>query len=324
MGDSEQQPGFWESVKEGAWDGDFSDNDSWTKTITQVLVGFVPYAGQVADARDTIKAAKDVWAGKDGAWTSLGLAGIGWIPGLGDAIKGGVRVSRKGVKAAVEIGGKTADEIAAALRSARRVEGSVKKFPIPDGVRKEFDDVFAKREAARARRDVLEAKAKNGTITDAEKTELSGKRYEVNESSRQLGEKAGDAFIARDFPGAEKLYPPAGAGSRSGDFDAVWKAKDPATGQDVFIVVEAKGGSAGLGSRDIGGGIRADQGSAEYFDSIVREMKKSGASVADDLEMARLSDSVRYFETRAEIGTKAGSDVLKDIKVGEFDLKPPK
>ena len=323
MGDTEQhEPGFWQSVKEGAWDGDFSDNDSWTKTITQVLVGVVPYAGQVADARDTIKAAKDVWEGKDGAWVSLGLAGIGWVPLLGDAIKGGARVTRKGVKAAVEIGAKKADEIADALRAARRVEGSVKKFPIPDGVRKEFDDVFAKREAARVRRDALEAKG--SSLTDAEKKELSGKRYEVNESSRQLGEKAGDAFIAREFPGAEKLYPPAGAGSRSGDFDAVWEATDPHTGQDILVVLEAKGGNAGLGSRDIGGGVRAEQGSAQYFDSIVKEMKKSGAPVADQLEMARLSDSVRYFETRAEIGTKAGSDVLKDIKVGEFDLKPPK
>jgi hypothetical protein len=321
MGDSEQGPGFWQSVKEGAWDGDFSENDSWTKTVTQVLVGLVPYAGQVADARDTIKAAKDVWNGKDGAWTSLGLAGIGWIPGLGDAVKGGVRIARKGAGAAVEIGARTADEIAAALRSARTIDGSVTKFPIPDAMRKEFDDTFAKREAARARRDALEAKT---TLTDAEKAELSSKRYEVNESSRQLGERAGDAFVAREFPGAEKLYPPAGAGSRSGDFDAVWKAKDPETGADVFIVIEAKGGSAGLGSRDIGGGVRAEQGSAQYFDSIVQSMKRSGAPVADELEMARLSDSVRYFETRAQIGTSAGSDVLKDIKVGEFDLKPPK
>src|SRR5262245_10400797 len=171
MGDSEahEEPGFWQSVKEGVWDGDFSDNDSWTKTIVQTLVGVAPIVGQVADARDTIKAAKDVWDGKDGAWVSLGLAGIGWIPALGDAIKGGTRITRKGVKAAVEIGAKKADDVAAALRTARRVEGSAKKFPIPDGVRKEFDDVFAKREAARARRDVLEAKAKGGSLSDAEK-----------------------------------------------------------------------------------------------------------------------------------------------------------
>jgi hypothetical protein len=220
----------------------------------------------------------------------------------------------------VEIGAQKADDVVDALRAARRVEGSIKKFPIPDEMRKEFDHVFAKREAARVRRDALEAKG--SSLTDAEKKELSSKRYEANESSRQLGEKAGDAFIAREYPGAEKLYPPAGPGSRSGDFDAVWKTKDPHTGHDILVVVEAKGGSAGLGSRDIGGGVRAEQGSAQYFDSIVREMKKSGAPVADELEMARLTDSVRYFETRAEIGARAGADVLKDIKVGEFSLKP--
>jgi hypothetical protein len=322
MGDAEHEPGFWQSVKEGAWDGDFSENESWTKTIVQTLVGLAPIVGQVADARDTIKAAKDVWEGKDGAWVGLGLAGIGWIPAVGDAFKGSVRISRKGLKAGVEIASKKADDIAAALRSARRVEGSVKKFPIPDGMRKEFDDVFAKREAARARR--VELEAKGSSLSDAEKAELTARRAEVTESSRVLGERAGDAFVAREFPGAEKLYPPAGAGSRSGDFDAVWKAKDPHTGQDVLVVIEAKGGEAKLGSRDIGGGVRAEQGSAQYFDSIVQQMKKSGASAADELEMARLTDSVRYFETRAEIGTKGGADVLKDIKVGEFDLKPPK
>lgn len=324
MGDSEQAPGFWQSVKEGVWDGDWSENDTWTKTIVQTLVGVTPIVGQVADARDTIKAAKDVWDGKDGAWVSLGMAGIGWVPLLGDAIKGGARITRQGIRAAVDVGARTADDIAAALRSARRVEGSVKKFPIPDGMRREFDDVFAKREAARARRDVLEAKARSGTLSDAEKAELTAKRAEINESSRILGERAGDAFVARDFPGAEKLYPPAGAPSRSGDFDAVYRAKDPATGADVLVVVEAKGGSGRLIDRDVGGGVRAEQGSVQYLDFIVQEMKRSGARVADDLEMARLTDSVRYFEARAEIGTRRGADVLKDIKVSEFDLRPPR
>ena len=53
-------------------------------------------------------------------------------------------------------------------------------------------------------------------------------------------------------------------------------------------------------------------------------MKKSGAPVADELENGPPHQSVRYFETRGGDGTKAGADVLKDIKVGEFDLKPPK
>ena len=321
MGDS-QGPGFWESVGEGAIVGDFSDNESWTKTISQTIVGVIPIVGQVADARDTVAALKGVWDGKDGAWTNLALAGIGWVPLFGDAAKGGIRLTRKAARAAAEAAAKKADEIAAALRSARYL-GDFKKFPIPDGMRKEFDDLFAKREAARARRDVLQGKEKAGTITDAEKAELTGKRAEVNDSSRQLGERAGDAFMARDFPGAEKVYPPSGAPSRSGDFDQVWKAKDPQTGADVWVVVEAKGGSSGLGTRGTGDGLRAQQGSAEYFDSIVSDMKKRGEAVADDLELARLGDNVRYFETRAEIGTKAGKDVLKDIKVGEFDMKPP-
>jgi hypothetical protein len=108
MGDSEQGPGFWQSVKDGAWDGDFSDNDSWTKTITQVLVGIVPYAGQVADARDTVKAGKDVWNGVEGSWVNLLAAGIGWVPLVGDGVKATIRVSRKGARVGLDAAGDAA------------------------------------------------------------------------------------------------------------------------------------------------------------------------------------------------------------------------
>ena len=37
----------------------------------------------------------DVASGKDGAWLRLAAAGIGWIPGIGDALKGGARVGTR-------------------------------------------------------------------------------------------------------------------------------------------------------------------------------------------------------------------------------------
>lgn len=94
------------AVIEGAVQGDFSDNDSWSKLAGQVGVGFIPVAGQIADARDTGAALQGVWNGEDGAWGDLAMAGVAWIPGLGDAAKG---LLRGGDKAAAELGGEAVE-----------------------------------------------------------------------------------------------------------------------------------------------------------------------------------------------------------------------
>lgn len=78
--------------------GDFHEGQStWTGTLTNVVVGVIPIAGQVADARDTAAAVKKVWSQPTSgwAWAGLGMAIIGWIPLLGDAAKGGTKVVRK-------------------------------------------------------------------------------------------------------------------------------------------------------------------------------------------------------------------------------------
>ena len=68
--------------------GDFSEDSSLLKLLAQIAVGFVPYAGQVADARDIIANIKNVIQGKELAWVGLGLAVLAIIPGL-DALKAG-------------------------------------------------------------------------------------------------------------------------------------------------------------------------------------------------------------------------------------------
>jgi hypothetical protein len=77
-------------IVEGAVLGDFKENPTIWNTIGQIAIGFVPYAGQVADVRDMVaaidKLRKSGW--KDGgAWFDLVLTGVGFIPGFGDAIK---------------------------------------------------------------------------------------------------------------------------------------------------------------------------------------------------------------------------------------------
>lgn len=83
------------SFFEGAILGDFSDNDSWSRTGGQVVVGVIPIVGQIADARDTVAAIGGIIRGEEGAWTNLGAAAIGWIPLVGDGAKGLIRVGRK-------------------------------------------------------------------------------------------------------------------------------------------------------------------------------------------------------------------------------------
>ena len=323
MGDSEKGAAekFW---VDGVVLGDFSEEESWWKITGQVLVGLVPYAGQVADIRDIAANIKGVSEGKEGAWLNLGLAGIGIIPLFGDLAKGGVRLGRQAAKEATQASIEAAQATARAARAAAarsaRYLGDMKKWPIPAGMRKEFDDLLARRELARAQRDVLEGKKAAGTLTADEAKQLSTARGQVNEASRLLGEKAGDTYMAAHFPGAEKMYPAAGAGSRSGDFDQIWRTSD-----GKYVVVEAKGGGSGLGERTVAAGHRAQQGSSDYFDDIVRNMggSRAGADAADELLAARAAGNVQYLEVRAPIGTKGGAPALRDIEVSEFNLSRP-
>ena len=88
------------SFLEGALLGDFAGNDTWSAVAGQTAVGLIPVVGQIADARDTLAAVRDVSEGKDGAWARLGGAAVGWVPVIGDALKGGARV---GVRLGTEV-----------------------------------------------------------------------------------------------------------------------------------------------------------------------------------------------------------------------------
>ena len=100
----------WGSFWSGVFEGDFGDNDSWSKTGGQVLVGLVPWVGQAADARDTLAALDQVRQGSPGAWLGLLAAGVAWVPGAGDALKGAIQGGRKvageAAEAALEQGAK--------------------------------------------------------------------------------------------------------------------------------------------------------------------------------------------------------------------------
>ncbi len=91
------------SFFEGAIKGDFGDNNSWSATAGQVAMGFVPIAGQIADARDTAAAVGQIWRGESGGWLNLGASVIGWVPGIGDGIKAGIRGGQRVADASTEV-----------------------------------------------------------------------------------------------------------------------------------------------------------------------------------------------------------------------------
>jgi hypothetical protein len=89
---------------QGAVVGDFNENPTIWNTIGQVAIGFVPYAGQVADIRDivanVIQLRRSGYRDPD-AWINLGLSCIGIIPGVGDIIKAVGRGSRGVIRSAL-------------------------------------------------------------------------------------------------------------------------------------------------------------------------------------------------------------------------------
>ena len=98
--------GLWNGTKQfvaGAVGGDFAGDQGWSGLVGQGLVGFIPFVGQVADARDTISAIEDVVTGEPGGWPNLGWAAVAWVPGVGDVVKVVVRGVRRADGAADEV-----------------------------------------------------------------------------------------------------------------------------------------------------------------------------------------------------------------------------
>ena len=76
---------------QGAIYGDFNEKPSGTSLIAQIGTGMIPIVGQMADARDTAAALKEIKAGHPGAWSNLGLALTAWVPLVGDGLKASVK-----------------------------------------------------------------------------------------------------------------------------------------------------------------------------------------------------------------------------------------
>ena len=102
LDDPVNKRGFVKNLWIGALYGDYAEDTGWGGAIGEIGVGFIPYVGQAAGARDIAanlpKIYDDPWNG--GAWISTGGAVIGVIPGGKIFTKGG-----KGIVRALTKGG---------------------------------------------------------------------------------------------------------------------------------------------------------------------------------------------------------------------------
>ncbi len=85
--------------------------------------------------------------------------------------------------------------------------------------------------------------------------------------------------------------------------------------------MEAKGGSSDVGSKEVGGCKRAEQGTKEYLQKTVEEMKARGgedAQIARKIEVAMRYENLEYYK----ISQKLNPDgTLKPAELKKFDLQ---
>lgn len=204
------------------------------------------------------------------------------------------------------------------IRATRGAEQTSELAKLPQKEREAMEAAFKNRGDLIAERDRLEALQEAGKIESKDAEKLKKLYAKINEQSRQLGEEAAEGVMKTK--GGKKLYPLAKKSSGSGDFDQVWKVGDE------FHIVEAKGGSSGLGSRAVGQGVRAEQGTMEYARNIAENMARNGATkeirqLGNELLAGLGNGKVRYILVRAPIGTQAGASVVRDVQVSEFLIK---
>lgn len=119
-----------------------------------------------------------------------------------------------------------------------------------------------------------------------------------NRLTEVLGEEAARAYVAKNFSDYQPVKEYNGKGA--GTLDLLYVNGEGSSAK--YLVVEAKGGtSRNNGSRMAkdarGKEIRAQQGTPEYLQSVIAEMKRKEGmeKVADDLSEAKKDGRIQYI-----------------------------
>ncbi len=144
--------------------------------------------------------------------------------------------------------------------------------------------------------------------------------------SEQIGEVASMAAIEGMIPGAEQLPSALPGDGKQGQFDLVYRGPD-----GTIYIVESKGGSAELGTKkgtdENGNAVDLQQGTRQYLEAIVQNMKRVAEdtgdadldATADEIMAAVLSDKLVYLHASQKIADAGSPD--PDLNVSKFDVK---
>ncbi|MFP9115936.1 hypothetical protein ACLI1A_18505 [Flavobacterium sp. RHBU_3] len=239
---------------------------------------------------------------------------------IGQRVDGGVVVSDAFEERFRDLSPEKQKEALETLRSdvyaQRRVEGlkgsgSTQEVTIPSKYKTEgLDEVskrkpFQKKDIENLEKKALDRKADNGNP------------QKLRNHSEEIGEAAADAHA--NAHGLTKLK---GLNGGAYSLDRVYQKGN------TFYVFEAKGGSSTLGGKRVesmnlltGDAHFAQQGSKEYLEKTIQDMRKSGnpekVLIADKLSRAQKAGEVKYMMVQQKI-TKAGD--LGEFIIREFDL----
>jgi hypothetical protein len=168
---------------------------------------------------------------------------------------------------------------------------------------KQRNDANAERDAALARGDKDAAKAA---------------QTKADNATRDLGEQATDSAIQAKYPDvADDPY----KGEGPGTFDRVYKNTSP---PPEYIIGEGKGGTGTNSSSRAGpDGERYQQGTPEYRDSVIQQMKQSSdpdtRATGEALDNTDRSN-IDYVEVKQPVAKDGG---LNPIKVNKYGPSEP-
>ncbi|MGW3421327.1 hypothetical protein [Streptomyces phaeochromogenes] len=105
---------------------------------------------------------------------------------------------------------------------------------------------------------------------------------DMSESSEAYGETIAEHHVIPErYPNAERMELD-GPANGNDQFDQVWRREDGG-----YVVIEAKSStSTKLGARNLPNGMRVSQGTREYFDDILSEMRVRGRRNPNELRLA--------------------------------------
>lgn len=135
---------------------------------------------------------------------------------------------------------------------------------------------------------------------------------EMLKASESLGEQAIDAVMVTQLPKARPIKSKIPGEGGQGQFDRIY-----VDGDNVYIL-ERKGAGGRRGGRRTKEGIYAEQGTSDYRDDIIENMREY-ADKADDPE---LMETVRILENALDEGTLSYLEVSQRVdKTGKLSPK---